>query len=224
MCSVRVLTNDLTEAAISRAFDEIAAGPRRGVAQFVAFETLWLIFVTNGKSIREETLAETIIDKRMFGIIPSLRNLILTYLEGVESGEGHQPWCEGEEGVAALGHLLRTLMVLDGSNSYDVMRAYMLKRDGEHEGFSGDVVYPEMLRSHPIRSERDIQLASFLYRIVFGEGVAPPRHCGTQMACSMPLPQLCRVSDLPTFCWTNSKRSKLSHCLARLLRTTSRLS
>ncbi len=164
----------LAEDAISAAFNDISMRFAGGVMRFVAFEMLRLIFTLEDREISEEALCGHLVDHRMLSVVPPLRRLLQIYLENIEGGEGDQPWYLGEEGEAALCHLLRALMLLDGLRSYDIMRAYMLKRDGEHECFSGDVLYPEILKRYPLSNEEDIRFGIFfvLNRIWGGRGPA----------------------------------------------------
>ncbi len=164
----------LTEEAISAAFNDISTRFADGVSQFVAFNMLRLIFALENRKISEEELCGHLVDDRMLGVVAPLRRLLLTYLENIKGGWRDQPWYFGDEGEAALCHLLRALMLLDGPHSYDIMRAYMLKRDGEHECFSGDVLYPEMLKLYRLSNEVDIRFGIFfvLNRIWGGRGPA----------------------------------------------------
>jgi hypothetical protein len=158
----RLSLSGFTERAISTALERTAAQFERGIARFINNDTLSLVYTHKDREVDEDELFGLIVDKRLTGTVPALRRLLLAYLAAVKSGGISQPWYNGDEGMAALCHALRAFMLLDTGGSCDVMRAYMNQRDGEHECFSIDVLFPEMKKRNGWATEDDIRFGVFV--------------------------------------------------------------
>ncbi len=97
----------------------------------------------------------------MRAAVPPLRHLLTAYHVGFEGGEGSQPRNEyiSDTPTGGLAHAMRALLLLDGRRSEDIFRTYIAKRDGEHEQFATETIYPEYVAQFGIASEGDLQLA-----------------------------------------------------------------
>lgn len=126
------------------------------LADLIWGEYLRVRFVFEGRDLSEESFFRRLVDSEL-PVTRPLRQLILTYLEGIEGGE---VWSDGEEGIAAFGHAVRALVLLD-PESLDVLRLYMTKRDGEHECYCGDVIMPEFLKRYGWRDEAVLRFGVF---------------------------------------------------------------
>jgi hypothetical protein len=158
----RLSLSGFTERAISTALDRTAAQFELGIAKYISNDTLSLVYPYKDREVDEEELFSLIVEKRLKGTVPALRRLLLAYLAAVKAKGLEQPWYDGDQGMAALCHALRALMLLDAGGSYDVMRAYMNQRDPEHESFSADVLFPEMKERDGWAGEDDVRFGVFV--------------------------------------------------------------
>ncbi len=135
-----------TAAGVEVALSSLTEQVETRLADLIWGEYLRVRFELDGEDLSEESFYQRIVEQDL-PVGGALRKLILAYLDGIEGGEGKQPWSEGEEGIAAFGHAVRALVLLD-PGFLDVLRLYMTKRDGEHECFCGDVILPDFLKRY----------------------------------------------------------------------------
>jgi hypothetical protein len=114
--------------------------------------------------IAEQTCSEPefyqhIVDHR-FDVALELRELLKRYLEKLgQGGEGKQPWYSNA--VPAMGYTMRALALLD-ANSTDILRAFMAKRDGEHEIYCWGTIVPDLIERHGWRDREMLRFGVFV--------------------------------------------------------------
>jgi hypothetical protein len=123
--------------------------------------------------VGDETYEEAYFFHRLAGdridVAQELRALLTTYLHKIgDGGEGKQPWQHGQGGIAALGSAMRALVLLE-PDALDVFRAYLAKRDGEHEGYCRETILPDYLRAHGWRNRETLRFGIyFAYNMFWG--------------------------------------------------------
>lgn len=133
----------------------------RGLKTLLRLGNLDFIFLVAGQTYREREFFDALVQRGMTAAVPALRQLLTAYHAGFEGGEGSQPRNEYISGTptGGLAHAMRALLFLDRRRSEDVFRTYIAKRDGEHEQFATETIYPEYVARLGITSDGDIRLA-----------------------------------------------------------------
>jgi hypothetical protein len=74
------------------------------------------------------------VDQKNAAAVPGLRRLITAYLTTLPQvdASGDHPYFDGDDGVAALAHAMRSLQQLDRAGSSDLLSRYVEGLDREH--------------------------------------------------------------------------------------------
>ncbi|SFK54347.1 hypothetical protein SAMN04488125_102350 [Methylorubrum salsuginis] len=139
----RFTMSDWTPESCAAALQKQTKLLRNGFNDMVIASTGRLNFTYRvGKSTMDEASFFAGLVERNVPVVPELRALLNAYLEAMgDGGEDVQPWEDPDEGIGALGSALHALAVLD-SDALDIVRVYLEKRDGEHEGYCWGTVLP----------------------------------------------------------------------------------
>ncbi|MGI9421959.1 MAG: hypothetical protein ACR2PA_02120 [Hyphomicrobiaceae bacterium] len=124
-------------ARIRLHFDKLIVGRRSGHMRFE--------YLVCTETVTEPDFFQRIVDNEL-DLSLELRKLLTTYLDKIgEGGEGRQPWYSNE--IPALGPAMRALVLMD-AGSLDILRTYMSKRDGEHEIYCWQEIFPDLIAQH----------------------------------------------------------------------------
>lgn len=127
-------------------------------------------YLVGDQRFEEAEFFQRLVDKRI-DVASELRALLTTYLHKVgPGGEGRQPWKHGESGTPALAHAMRALVLLD-PDSLNVFRAYLAKRDGEHEGYCRDTIVPDYVKAHGWRDRTALRFGIYFTLNLFWGGL-----------------------------------------------------
>jgi hypothetical protein len=157
----RVELPDLSAESVTAALDDMAGRiERQGLRSMMRVEELDFTFEVGGRTVREREFFDTLVERRMTQVVPALRRLLTVYHAGFEGGEGSQPRNEylREQPTGGLAHAMRALLLLD-RGSTDIFRTYIAKRDGEHEQYATETLYPEFVARNGMTTDDDIRLA-----------------------------------------------------------------
>jgi hypothetical protein len=167
----RVALPDLSAESVTAGLDDMAGRiERQGLRSMIRAGELDFTFEVGGGTVREREFFDTLVERRMTQVVPALRRLLAVYHAGFEGGEGSQPTNEylREQHTGGLAHAMRALLLLD-RGSTDIFRTYIAKRDGEHEQYATETLYPEFVVRNGMTTEDDIRLAvAVALNIVWG--------------------------------------------------------
>lgn len=157
----RVELPDLSAASVVAALDDMATRiERHGLQSMLRAEELDFTFEVGASTLREREFFGALVDCGMTEAVPALRRLLTAYHAGFDGGEGSQPrnGYLSEQPTGALAHAMRALLFLD-RGSIDIFRTYIAKRDGEHEQFATETLFPEFVAREGLETEDDVRLA-----------------------------------------------------------------
>ncbi|WP_129791762.1 hypothetical protein [Sphingosinicella sp. CPCC 101087] len=156
---VPLASNDPADrvAALELLADIFAAG----VEPLIWGDKLRILFVGPKKRQSEADFFAALADDDVKEAVPALRRAILIYLDNIKGGESDQPWLDPDQGIPALAPALEALIRLDGG-AYDVWRAFMLKRDGEHECHLGRKLHADHVRRAGRGTDSDVAFGAFV--------------------------------------------------------------
>jgi hypothetical protein len=162
--SVQQPVADETEGAAVVAIQELANKFKSGLLDQVFDDFLKVTFRIGGRVISEETFFANLVERDWKSTAPALRELVMSYLDQIEGGEGNMPW--------PTGHALRALVLLD-PDAHDVYRSYINKGDLEHDHLPY-MLYEDYVRRHGIRNADDVRFGIYLTLMGFLDtGVDP---------------------------------------------------
>lgn len=147
---------------------------RNGFGDMVLASTERLNFTYRvGKATMDEASFFAGLVERNVPVAHELRALLNTYLEVLgDGGEGVQPWEDPENGIGALGSALHALAILD-PDALDVVRAYLEKRDGEHECYCWEAVLPAYFDRHGWLNAETVRFGIYAVLNCFWGGAHP---------------------------------------------------
>ena len=156
----RIEITDLSANACIQGIQEAARRIDWQLDRMIVKNSLTFNFITPHETFDEKSFYSQVVDSG-YAAAAALRALLNSYVARVGAGEGTNPWCDPQNGVAGLGYALRALVILD-PNSLDVFRAYAAKRDGEHEVYCCRVLFPEYVARHGLKDEAAIRFGVYL--------------------------------------------------------------
>lgn len=139
---------------------------------FFGNESLMFGFKHDNEIIREPDFFELIVSRGWKETVPVLERLLdsyINYLGGVLS----MPFYDSDNGVGALSYPLRAYVLLS-PDPFRVWQDYMYARDGEHERYCLDHLFPEYVARHSWEDERSICIALFMIKNSIWSGTVYP--------------------------------------------------
>ncbi len=170
--AVTIELPDLSSSSCLQAIEEMTRRIEWQIDRLIIWGTLKFRFSTPTKVCSEELFYQNLMEIGC-PAASSLRKLLLTFSEKIGTGDSRNPWCDGQKGVEALGYALNAL-ALSEADSLDVIRRYVASRDGEHEMYCSQVVFPSYLRAHGWRDEKTISFGVYfvLNQLMGGRGLS----------------------------------------------------
>ncbi len=170
----RFTVPDWTRESCAAALQKQTKLLRNGFGDMVPASTERLNFTYRvGRSTMDEASFFAGLVERNVPVVHELRALLNTYLEVLgDGGEGVQPWEDPDNGIGALGSALHALAILD-PDALDVVRVYLEKRDGEHEGYCWDAVLPAYFNRHGWQNAETVRFGIYAVLNRFWGGAHP---------------------------------------------------
>ena len=134
---VRTFTTPDIDAALHGLAGDVGAR----LAELLQEDVLEIVFKVDGKAVTETAFFKRVAKARI-ATADSLRALLTAYLDAQPAAVEarnlfRQIW--GPEGEGGLGPAMAALLALD-PGAHDLFRIYLVRRDGEHETHSTDVI------------------------------------------------------------------------------------
>lgn len=147
-----------TQQAVNEALVDLGSRFEAGLDDLVSGNGLTLLFKHRSAFLDEWTFFEKLREKELVDI-PILRELLTRWCDAL----GDRQWYFTSDETRAAGPMSGALDCLasrDG-NCHDILRQYCLKRDGEHESYSRDVVLLGFLERGKLSEIDTLRLAVF---------------------------------------------------------------